>query len=291
MRSSLQPSRRFCLARSSRAPISFEAATAVAQARGAIQDRLAHSLPVAAIQPSPRNPRQKVDGIAELADSLRTHGLLQPVVVRRRGAGYELIAGHRRLEAARVLGWTEIAAVVRDETDDQAYILTLVENLQREDLTADEEAEALGALVRERKWSVRKVAEAIKRDHLYVSRRLRVFEDPVLRQPVLEQRMPVSTAEVLLRVPPEERAALVDEALANDWGQMDVRRALRDRRAAAPRQTPQWGVTPHPDRSTYLVNLLAEVRAVLEAGVADLSPKARRDLQATYQRLALLVTG
>ena len=279
------------MARSSRAPISFEAATAVAQARGAIQDRLAHSLAVSSIQPSPHNPRHTLTGIDELAASIQAHGLMQPVVVRRLAEGYQLVAGHRRLEAARSLGWSEIAAVVRDETEDQAYILTLVENLQREDLTADEEAEALGVLVRERKWSVRKVAEAIKRDHLYVSRRLRVFEDPVLRQPVLEQRMPVSTAEVLLRVEPEQRAQLVAEALANDWGQMDVRRALRDRRAAAPQQTRQWGVTPHSDRSTYLVNLLAEVRAVLEAGVADLSPKARRELQATYQRLALLASG
>ncbi len=181
--------------------------------------------------------------------------------------------------------------MVRDMTEDQAYILTLVENLQREDLTADEEAEALGVLVRERKWSVRKVAEAIKRDHLYVSRRLRVFEDPVLRQPVLEQRMPVSTAEVLLRVQPEQRAQLVQEAIANGWGQMDVRRALRDRRAEASSPTHQWGVTPHSDRSIYLLKLLTEVRVVLEAGVADLSPKARRELQAICQRLALLADG
>jgi ParB-like chromosome segregation protein Spo0J len=187
----------------------------------------------------------------------------------------------------RSLGWAEITAVVRDENEDEAYILTLVENLQRDDLTADEEAEALGVLVRERKWSVRKVAETIKRDPLYVSRRLRVFEDPVLRRPVLEQHMPVSTAEILLRVEPEQRAQLVDEAVAKGWGQVDVRRALRERLGAIPRFE-GCGVTPHPDRSTYLVNLLAEVQAVLRAGVADLTPKARRQLQATYQRLALL---
>jgi ParB family transcriptional regulator, chromosome partitioning protein len=274
----------------SKGPISFEAATAVAQARGAIQDRLAHSLPVSSIQPSPRNPRHKLTGIDELAASLQAHGLMQPVVVRRLAEGYQLVAGHRRLEAARLLDWTEIAAVVRDETDDQAYILTLVENLQREDLTADEEAEALGVLVRERKWSVRKVAEAIKRDPLYVSRRLRVFEDPVLRKPVLERHIPVSTAEVLLRVEPEQRAQLVDEVVAKGWGQADLRRALRERRETI-QQPMGCGVTPHPDRSTYLVSLLAEVRVVLEAGVADLSPKARRELQATYQRLALLASG
>ena len=108
----------------------------VAKARGAVQDRLTQSLPLASIQPSARNPRMHIDNIAELADSLRAHGLLQPVVVRRRGRdGYELIAGHRRVQAAKLIGWPEIAAVIRDENDDQAYILTLVENLQREDLS------------------------------------------------------------------------------------------------------------------------------------------------------------
>jgi hypothetical protein len=113
------------LARSSRAPISFAAARASARQVAAVEDRVADQVRVAEIRPSPRNPRHRADGIAELADSLREHGLLQPIVVRPMDAGYELIAGHCRLEAAKLLGWTEIAAVVRDETDDQAYILTL----------------------------------------------------------------------------------------------------------------------------------------------------------------------
>ena len=123
-----------------------------------VQDRLV-------LVPSPtssiraRATRGRDDGIDELAESIRAHGLLQPIVVRPLGTGYELIAGHRRLEAAQALGWTEIAAVVRDETDDnEAYILTLVENLQREDLSPKEEAAALEVLVRERGWSTRQVA-------------------------------------------------------------------------------------------------------------------------------------
>src|SRR5205823_1199195 len=170
----------------------------------------------------------RVDGIAELADSLRAHGLLQPVVVRHRGDGYELIAGHRRVEAAKVLGWTEIAAVVRDETDDQAYILTLVENLQREDLTPKEEAAALEVLVRERGWSTHQVGEAIKRSHMYVSKRLRVFSDPLLAQPVLNDALAVSTAEELLRVPEEDRGPFVQQAIGERWGQTEARRAVRD---------------------------------------------------------------
>ena len=155
---------------------------------------------------------------------------MQPIVVRRLADGYQLVAGHRRLEATRSLGWTEIPAVIRDEGESEAYILTLVENLQREDLTAHEEAEALGLLIRERKWSVRKGAQAIKRDPLYVSRRVRVFEDPILRRPVLNERLPVSTAEVLLRAAPEQRVSLVKEAISGGLG--------ADRSAAGLARTP-----------------------------------------------------
>jgi ParB family chromosome partitioning protein len=194
-----------------------------------VDDRLVHSLSVVSIQPNPRNPRQHLDGIDELAESLRAHGLLQPVVVRRCGTGYELVAGHRRLEAAKQAGWTEIPALVRAETDDQAYILTLVENLQREDLTPKEEAAALEVLVRERGWTTRQVGEAIKRSHIYVSRRLRVFEDEILAGPVLANELPVSTAEELLRAEPEARADLVTRAIAERWGQAAARRAVLER--------------------------------------------------------------
>jgi ParB family chromosome partitioning protein len=120
----------------------------VARTVPAVQDRLAYEVPVADIRPSPRNPRRTLDDIDELADSIRAHGLLQPIVVGRVDAGYELVAGHRRLAAVQQLGWARVPAIVRDEEPDDAYILMLVENLQREDLTPKEEAAALGS------WSV-----------------------------------------------------------------------------------------------------------------------------------------
>ena len=225
-------------------------------------------VPLAKIQPGPRNPRQRLDGIAELAESLRDHGLLQPVVVRPTKVGYELIAGHRRLEAAKSLGWTQIAAVVRTETDDQAYILALVENLQREDLTPKEEAAALEVLVRERGWSTRQVAEAVKRSAMHVSKRLRVFEDQVLAQPVLANQLTVSAAEELLRIPPSKRAELVDQAIAEHWGKAEARQAVAECKAAL-----------HPlsaeERSRRVLKLASQLGEVLGAGpIADLNAEA-----------------
>jgi ParB family chromosome partitioning protein len=154
---------------------------------------------------------------------------MQPIVVRPVANGYELIAGHRRLEAARLLGWTEIAVIVREENADEAYILTLVENLQREDLSPKEEASALEVLVRERGWTTRQVGEAIKRSHVYVSRRLRVFEDDVLAPMVLSRGLTVSTAEELLRAPdPETRKELAGQAAEHQWTWGEARRAIAD---------------------------------------------------------------
>jgi ParB family chromosome partitioning protein len=236
-----------------------------------VDDRIVHQIPLADIRPSPRNPRQRLDGLDELAESLRTHGLLQPVVVGRRGRGYELIAGHRRLEAARRLGWAEIAAVVRDETDDQAYILTLVENLQREDLQPREEAAALEVLVRERGWSTRQVGEAIKRSHIYVSRRLRVFDDPTLAPLALRSELPVSTAEELLREPdPELRRELAAQAAREQWNQGAARRAV-----AARRNVTFQSAEPSRRLPSHIRALREELEA-LEAGA--LTALARREL-------------
>lgn len=191
-------------------------------------------VPLNLIDPSPRNPRRVLD-IAELASSIRAYGLLQPVVLRRTGPRYELVAGHRRHAAVRWLAeqepdeprWREIEAVLRQADADQAYLLTLTENLQRQDLAPKEEATALEVLVRQEGWSVRKVAEAIHRNPMYVSRRLRVFDDPHLAPAVLTNALPVSTAEELLRAPTEQREDLAARAIAEGWSQGQTRKAVQ----------------------------------------------------------------
>ena len=213
----------------SRTRRTFEDLEAAAAAHLPIDDRPADQIPLDQVRASPRNPRHKLEGLDELAASLQAYGLLQPVVVRRVAGVYELIAGHRRLAAAQQLGWPHIAAVVRDETDDQAYLLTLTENLQRDDLTPKEEASALEVLVRERGWTTRQVGEAIKRSHIYVSRRLRVFEDPALAPLVLERKLAVSTAEELLRAPDAEtRRHLAAQAAEHEWTWAEARRAVSE---------------------------------------------------------------
>lgn len=137
-------------------------------------------LPVDAIAPNPEQPRRTFspDELAELAASIRLHGVLQPVVVRRVGGGYELIAGERRLRAARLAGLREVPAVLRDGDERARMELALVENLQREDLTPLEEAEAYRLLMEEYGLTQEDVAARVGKSRPAVANALRLLTLP-----------------------------------------------------------------------------------------------------------------
>ena len=147
---------------------------------GAGEPELLH-LPVEAIHPNPRQPRRRFEPEATsgLAASIRSRGVLQPVVVRPRGeGGYELIAGERRWRAAREAGVPTLPAVVRQADDRDTLLLGLVENVAREDLSPIEEARAYASLLDEFELSLGDVAEQVGRSKAGVSNRLRLLELP-----------------------------------------------------------------------------------------------------------------
>ena len=237
------------------------------------------NIPLAKIAITGRNPRRTIDGMEELTASIRDHGLLQPLVVRRDGDHFELIAGHRRYEALRQLGWQEAPAIVRSADVDEAYILTLVENLQRADLRATEEAAALETLVRERGWTTRQVAAAIKRSQAYVSKRLRVFEDPLLAPAVLANQLSVSAAEELLTLGDTSRYELLSQAVEHHWDRQRVRTAARDRFTASRRRGRSPGLTRR------IHGFRTELRSITPE---QLTEADRRELRLLFSELALL---
>src|SRR5690242_7357953 len=138
-------------------------------------------VPVRDVRANPDQPRKHFDDekLGELAESIKAHGLLQPIVVRRVADAFELIAGERRLRAAQIAGIDRLPALVR-EVDDPLE-LALIENLQREDLSPLEEAEALAALIARHGYSHREVAELLGKSRPYVSNTLALtrLPDPV----------------------------------------------------------------------------------------------------------------
>jgi ParB family chromosome partitioning protein len=138
-------------------------------------------LPLDAIHPNPKQPRRRFEPEATsgLASSLKHQGVLQPVVVRPRAAGgYELVAGERRWRAAREAGLDTLPALVRDTDDRESLLLSLAENVAREDLSPVEEARAYAALVDEFELSLGELAERVGRSKAGVSNRLRLLELP-----------------------------------------------------------------------------------------------------------------
>ncbi|MBJ6610415.1 MAG: ParB/RepB/Spo0J family partition protein [Candidatus Thiothrix moscowensis] len=142
-------------------------------------DIVLKTLPVERIRPGQYQPRTRMDpdALQELADSIKAQGLVQPIVVRKLGGGeYELIAGERRWRASQLAGLHEIPAVVREIPDQAAAAMSLIENIQREDLNALEEANALRRLIDEFGLTHQQTAEAVGRSRVAVTNLLRLLE-------------------------------------------------------------------------------------------------------------------
>jgi ParB family chromosome partitioning protein len=135
-------------------------------------------VPVAVLEPNPAQPRKHFDDekLEELASSIRARGLLQPIVVRRADDRFQIVAGERRYRAAKLAGMERVPALIRD-TDDPLE-LALIENLQREDLTPLEEAEALAGLIERHSYSHKDVGELIGKSRPYVSNALALLRLP-----------------------------------------------------------------------------------------------------------------
>ncbi|MCY3809424.1 MAG: ParB/RepB/Spo0J family partition protein [Gemmatimonadetes bacterium] len=199
-------------------------------------------IPLRAIARNPHQPRRDfpTDELSELAASIEANGLLQPIVVRRgkAGAAYELVAGERRLRAARQLGWTEIPAYVRDVDDRALLVLALVENIQREDLGPLEEARGYDELRRVFGLRQREIAEAVGKSRPAVANSLRILALPSSVKRILEEgTISMGHARALLSVEDPIRAAeLAREAVAGAWSVREtekrVRRSRRDASAS-----------------------------------------------------------
>lgn len=196
---------------------------------------------ISRIRPNPFQPRREFDPaeLSELEASLRASGLLQPISVRRRGDAYELIAGERRLRAATNLGWTEISAIVRDFDDRTMLVLALVENLQRANLNAIEEARGYRRLLDEFQLTQQQVAEAVGKDRTTVTNLLRVLTLPESIQAMVEHgELSTGHARALLALPPAHSAIdLAREAAKAGMSVRELEQRVRELSGAPPTST------------------------------------------------------
>src|SRR5918994_6231174 len=194
------------------------------------------------IMPGPMQPRTHFDeaSLQSLAESIRSHGVVQPLLVRRRDAGFELIAGERRWRAARLAGLSRVPVVVKEVPDESLLEIALIENIQREDLNPIEEAQAYKKLIETVGLTQEALASRVGRDRSYITNYLRLLRLPEdLQQLVKEGRLSTVHARTLLAVshPDLQRRMarrILDDGLSVRATEQLVHRMLEEKPAKTP---------------------------------------------------------
>jgi len=184
------------------------------------------------IQPGHQQPRTTFDQakLDELAQSIRASGIIQPLLLRRRGGMFELVAGERRWRAAQIAGLRNVPAIVRDIPDEKLLELALIENIQRADLNPVEEANAYKKLIESLGLTQDEVAQRVGRDRSFVTNYLRILKLPSeIRQLLEREKLSFGHARALLTIDNALlQRRLAQKIVKNNWSVREVERRVRN---------------------------------------------------------------
>ena len=176
-------------------------------------------LPIKSIKTNPLQPRSDFDyqGLEDLTNSIKEHGIIQPLIVTPFDSGYQLIAGERRLKSAQLLGLNSVPAILRQVKEQEKLELALVENLQRKDLNPIEEAVAYQRLIDEFNLTQDEVAKKIGKNRTVITNTLRLLTLPAeIQKALIAGKINYSTARIIVGVPPQERLKFFHQVLKKD---------------------------------------------------------------------------
>ena len=234
-------------------------------------------LPARAIGPNPQQPRKifREDALEELAQSIRHHGILQPLSVRRVGLTYELIAGERRLRAARMAGLTEIPCIIMNMDDKESGMTALVENLQRQDLDFVEEAKGISFLMEQWSMSQEQVAGLIGKSQSAVANKLRILRHSVqVLEALREGNLTERHARALLKLPSEpEKLAVIARVVREGMGVARTEEYIEQ--LLTRKQPPK----PRANVGAFLNSLNHSLARIQRSGVAAVSERRETDSQ------------
>ncbi len=200
-------------------------------------------LPLEQIRPNPYQPRKifEPEALAELAQSISEHGVFQPILVKKSSVhGYELIAGERRLRASKLAGQSDIPAIIVDFDDQQMMEISLLENIQREDLNAIEEAKAYERLIQSMNYTQEQLAKRVGKSREHITNTLRLLKLPeTVQQAVVEKKLSMGHARALIPLKDEKLIEqIANKAIAQGWSVRRMEQAVREALEAKARPEP-----------------------------------------------------
>jgi len=237
---------------------------------------------IANIAPNPSQPRKRFADaeLGSLASSIREQGVLQPLVVRRRGDGYELIIGERRWRAAQMAGLQEVPVVILDATDRQVLEMALVENVQRADLNPIELAEAFRALVQDEGMTQEEAGRRVGIERSSVANHLRLMElEADIQRDLIEAKLTMGHAKAILQAPRERHRMIRDQIVRSG---LSVRAA--EELARRTTESPQRSARPGPRRDPHVTDLEDRLRRELQTKVRVIGRPGRGRIELHYFR-------
>ncbi len=251
-------------------------------------------LSVNEIRPNPYQPRKEFDkkALEELADSIRTHGIFTPLLVRKGVAGYDLIAGERRLRAAKMAGLETVPCIAVDFTEEQMMEIAILENVQRENLNPIEEAVAYDSLIKKLGYTQEKLAERVGKSREYCANMLRLLKLPSeLQTMVMEKKLTMSHVRPLLGLKDEAQMYDVAEKIIKEkMSVREVEQYVHELNGTEPKQVEKHGKDQDPmlvDLQTHLSQKLSTKVKVTSRGI-NISYHDVQDLNRILELLDLL---
>ncbi len=262
---------------------------------GLIENQRVVSVPIYDIIPNPNQPRRIFDSEAleELSESIARYGIIQPLSVRRCGRCFELIAGERRLRAAKLAGLREVPCIIMELSGEDSSVIALIENIQRRDLSYIEEAEGLARLINEYRMTQEELAKRISRSQSAVANKLRLLRlSPEILYVLRESSLTERHARALLRLPTEELRQkaleqMIIHSLTVTESEAYIDGLLRENDEAAPGKTPARG------KSNYIIKDVRLFLNSLDRGLGIMRSsgvEAQVDKSETESDIVLMIT-
>ncbi|WP_199410675.1 ParB/RepB/Spo0J family partition protein [Collinsella sp. TF07-1] len=238
-------------------------------------------LPIEDIVPNPNQPRIHFNEteLRELSESIQEHGVLQPLLVRKHGNGYEIIAGERRYQASKLAGLEELPVIIKDVNDEEMLALALIENLQRSDLNPVEEAKGYRQLIDASGMTQEALSKAVSKSRSAITNSLRLLDLPeVVQQMIFEGKLTAGHARAILAVPYEDaRIRLAEKVVAEG---LSVRATENLAPLFSAGETPK---TPRPATPQSFKKAVRVLRQVFNTNVRVKSSRGKNKIEIEFK--------